>query len=297
MYKNICVSICGGLGNQMFQYALGCALEQRLRVPIVYDLNWFSHMEGCTPRRFMLNGFPKIAKSFCAVAEKDRKVLLFGGVPLRHKVCDALLGRTRRFGPAFVQEPSPAYWEGIWNIQCPAYVQGFWQSSRYFEKIESTIRKIFAFPSLPEPARRLAEEIRPLQNSIAVHVRRGDYAHNAATNAVHGLCSSAYYTAAIEYFKSFAQDARLYIFSDEPAWVREHFDTRDVPATVVDLHDENDAHHDMHLMTLCKHHIIANSSFSWWGAWLASGEGSVCAPRAWFVSDSAIELPPKWLKF
>ena len=297
VHSRTCVSICGGLGNQMFQYALGCALEQRLHVPIAYDLSWFSHMAGCTPRKFMLGEFPEIAKSFCVATEKERNILLYGGVTLWPRIWDALLQRARRFGPAFVQEPSPAYWEGIWNIQCPAYVQGFWQSAQYFEHIASTIRKVFAFPPLSEAAWPLADEIRRHPNPIAVHVRRGDYAHNASTNAVHGLCSSTYYTAAIEHIKSYAPDACLYIFSDEPSWLREHFDTRGVSSTVVDLHGENDAYHDMHLMTLCKHHIIANSSFSWWGAWLANGAGLVCAPRDWFVSDGAIDLPQGWLKF
>lgn len=292
-----CVSICGGLGNQMFQYALGCALEKRLHVPIAYDLTWFSHMSGCTPRKFLLGEFPEIAKSFCVATEKERNTLLYGGTTFWSRICDALLRRVRRFGPAFVQEPSAAYWEGIWNIQCPAYVQGFWQSSQYFEHVESTIRQAFTFPSLPENSCPMADEISRLENSIAVHVRRGDYAHNAVTNAVHGLCSSAYYAKAIEHIQSFAHDAHLYIFSDEPAWVRGNFDSHGLPFTVVDIHSENEAHHDMHLMSLCRHFIIANSSFSWWGAWLSQRDGVICAPEDWFVSDNAIDLPPGWLKF
>ena len=170
---------------------------------------------------------------------------------------------------------------------------------QFFFDVVTLVRHFFTFPTLQSAGQCLANDILARPNSVSVHVRRGDYANNARTNAVHGLCSDKYYAAAISHIKVHAPDSHIYIFSDDPAWVRESFDTQGLPFTVVDLHTENEAHHDMHLMSLCRHHIIANSSFSWWGSWLSNDVGMKIAPRLWFVDPSMSHLDPcpsSWLR-
>lgn len=294
----IIVSICGGLGNQMFQYAAGRALALRLRADLKLDLSWFTNIaEGCTPREYLLDDAFSLTP---AVTTPDECAPLTWR---RESYFSRLLRRIRRHprphAATYVCEPQTSYWQGFNALTSPTFLSGYWQNERYFSQIEAVIRRDFTFSDLKIRAAALAKRICASSNSVAVHVRRGDYVSNPVTNKIHGICSQEYYSAALKYLISKFDSIELFLFSDDPDWVKEHFDCSSLPSTVVAFSEHVDEPwHDMHLMSLCRHHIIANSSFSWWGAWLARKGGITCAPRKWYIEKPDNNPAPEaWIKF
>ena len=138
--------------------------------------------------------------------------------------------------------------------------------------------------------------------SVSVHVRRGDYVEDPATKAWHGGCGQDYYEQAVAHVRAYepGRELHAFVFSDDPSWVRANLDLG-CPTTVID-HNGPAAHEDLRLMTCCRHHIVANSTFSWWGAWLGSGSdegGCVVAPRRWFNQDdvdTSTLVPSGWAR-
>lgn len=288
--KIIITTLCGGLGNQMFQYAAGRALALRTGVPLQLDTSWYANIVGNTPREYILHMFPINGK-----IAAEEQVAQFRRQPekFHQKVLRKLLGRPRSSPKGLVEEPHFHYWPGIMQVQAPAYLAGYWQSELYFAEYASAIRADFQFPPLPEgTAQTVAQAIASSPQPIAVHVRRGDYVASPEANANHGVCSANYYAEAIAQVAAKCLNASLFLFSDDPAWVQENFATQGLPATVVDLALPEEPWHDMHLISLCRHHVIANSSFSWWGAWLGEKGGMVCAPKQWFAAAEKQGLSP-----
>jgi hypothetical protein len=270
----------------MFQYAAGRALALRLGVELKLDISWFSSIPAeDTPRLYMLGEAFSVSAAIADREECDKlrprkahSAMRF----LRH-----LFKRARPHAGFFIVEPCYAYWAGFGNIVSPAYLNGYWQNECYFKAVEGTIRQDFSFLELLSgEGKAVARRIVAEPNAVSVHVRRGDYASNPKTYRNHGLCSQEYYRRALTTVASKSGgDLGLFFFSDDPSWVHEHFDCLGFPAHFVDFQEHVSAPwHDMHLMSLCKHHIIANSSFSWWGAWLAGKGGVTCAPRQWFAA-------------
>jgi hypothetical protein len=136
--------------------------------------------------------------------------------------------------------------------------------------------------------------------SVSLHVRRGDYVSNARANAVHGTCSLAYYRQAIALVRERVIAPRFFIFSDDISWARAHLSFDDAPATFVDWNGPEAPQEDLRLMARCRHHVIANSSLSWWGAWLSTTPGQiVVSPRDWFSTnnDRARDVvPERWIR-
>lgn len=287
----------GGLGNQMFQYATGRALALRLGVELKLDISWFSRAEGCAPRQYLLN------KTFSLVpviaTARECAQLIWRRESFFSRVLRRIRHTPRLHAATCIREPHFSYWPDFSQLAAPAILLGYWQNEKYFENVEDTIRRDFTFPAIMEQSRIMAERICATPNSVAVHIRRGDYVSNTATNQFHGVCSPAYYKAALDALATRVDRFELFLFSDDPAWVRKQFDCKGIPATVIDFPEHVDAPwHDMHLMSLCHHHIIANSSFSWWGAWLANKGGNVYAPRRWFVAKNKLDDNPscdRWI--
>jgi hypothetical protein len=294
--QQILVQISGGLGNQMFQYAAGRALALRLNAELKLDLSWFADMQGCTQRRYMLDAF----KLPAAIADREECLrLIWAEESYWSRLKRFCLRRPRVHADSFVAEPHFAYWPGFESIASDACLAGYWQNEQYFKAVEERIRQDFTFPPLPAHCEEIAERLRQDPASVAVHVRRGDYCRDPHTNTVHGLCDQEYYRAALALLADHAgAQLSLFLFSDEPDWLRDNFDTQGIPATIADFPEHVDAPwHDMHLMTLCRYHIIANSSFSWWGAWLARRD-SVFAPRRWFADPVKMAdnpAPDRWM--
>jgi len=200
-------------------------------------------------------------------------------------------------GKRFVVEPHFHYWQGIRDVPSDCYLVGHWQSEKYFLQKAAQIRSDFAFRSAPEGHNaELARQIDSV-NAVSVHVRRGDYADNPQTNATHGLCSLEYYQAAIQYVAGRTGYPHLFIFSDDVEWSRKNLKFT-FPCHYVDHNRGAESYNDMRLMSLCQHHIIANSSFSWWGAWLDPKPTKiVVVPLKWFArkSDTTDLIPGGWI--
>jgi hypothetical protein len=200
---------------------------------------------------------------------------------------------------ALVRESGFEFDPSILGSTVPCYLQGYWQSPKYFASIDPMIRKEL---SLKEP---LAGENLAAADSIAsslavsVHVRRGDYASSEATSRYHGTCSVEYYLAAEEQMRRMLGEPTLFVFSDDPDWVARNLRFQS-PIVILRHNGPERDYEDLRLMSLCQHHIIANSTFSWWGAWLCQNPDKIIiAPRNWFreATQSTRDLIPyNWIR-
>lgn len=277
----------------MFQYAMGFSLSLYHKVPLLLDISACGRWH---------NGFDlERAFSFpvhLARQEDVRDVLGWqSAAPFRYLIAKSVLKflRHRRF----VLEPHFHYWPGIHNVTLPCYLKGYWQSSRYFKDVEQAMRDRFAFRSfLSDRNREIAQEIGTV-NSVSLHVRRGDYADNFMNFFKIGLCPLSYYETAIQYVAGRVENPIFFIFSDDIDWVRENLKIKG-DVCFIDHNRGIESYNDLHLMCLCKHHIIANSSFSWWGAWLnPNKEKIVIAPQRWFASyfiNTKDVIPDGWIR-
>lgn len=296
----IVAHLCGGLANQMFQYALGRTLSLRLQVPLRLNISTFSNSpEAAAHVAWRLPLFPHAVADDISVDTTPP--------PLLHKYLRrinlfalAKLNRDFLLFSSVVTEPYFEYWLGIEHISAPAHLYGYWQSEKYFISQAYQIRKDFAFPALSGgEALGLAVRIKACPNAVSVHIRRGDYISNPQARAFHGLPGPDYYRAALEHVRTVMGDTTVFLFSDDPQWVRENFDSCGHACEVVDLNLPDAPQHDMHLMSMCRHHVIANSSFSWWGAWLGAPGGITIAPKRWFADQSINTddiYPPSWIR-
>lgn len=289
----IIVNLIGGLGNQMFQYAAGRALSLRLSQPFRLDISDFDgyglHQGFELSRVFVRN--PEIATE-----DEVRNMLGWRASRFARKI---LLRPAFRWllGDSLVVEPHFHYWPRFASLSGNTYLAGYWQSEKYFSDVSETIRADFIFRSpLSEQNVELAERLSQT-NSVSLHVRRGDYVLNARANAAHGLCSLDYYRAAIRHVAAHVERPEFFVFSDDIAWAQANLQI-DFPCRYVDHNQDAESHNDMRLMSLCRHHVIANSSFSWWGAWLNPKlDKIVVAPRKWFANDKNVEdlYPAGWV--
>lgn len=291
------VKLLGGLGNQMFQYAFGLSLEQARGQAVHFDtieLLDRSYKEQFIYRDFELGIFSRsipVATSF--------EVNLFTYQPI------GLVERAYYKAQRCFRQPSIykekqyyVYDSGVRTTHKNTYFEGYWQSEQYFDSYASLIRQAFAFKSNPSERNVLLARQLSTQNAVSVHIRRGDYVSNPLSNHVHGTCTPAYYEQAVRYITSRVSDAVLYVFSDEPDWVRQHMKFS-YPTVYVSHNQGKDSFEDLRLMSLCQHHIIANSSFSWWGAWLnASPTKIVVAPQQWMngVTETGDLIPASWIQ-
>jgi Glycosyl transferase family 11 len=190
-------------------------------------------------------------------------------------------------------ESRPFSW---WRRRCVKagkvhYHEGYWQSENYFRDCESLIRRELQ----PKVAVSGCEPMRRCE-SVSLHVRRGDYVQHETRAAIHGVNLEHYYKRAVALMQERLKNPHFFIFSNEPEWVRKNM-RLDAPMTVMDM---GAPHEDLFRMSNCRHHIMANSSFSWWGAWLnPSDEKIVTAPDQWFKApgyDTSDLIPEGWIK-
>lgn len=285
----VIVGLSGGLGNQMFQYAAGRALAVRLEVPLVLDLAWFA---GRKDRVYALGGY-------ALPASTDLHA------PQTPAMWASLWSRaTRRFskhklGAPVIREPHFQFAPHVPALRSAAYLEGYWQSPKYFDDVADQIRADFQLAEPLSATRREICDKMQAANAVSVHVRRGDYVTNATASAHHGTCSPAWYRAAMSDMSERVANPTFFVFSDDPDWARENL-PKDWPTVYVPPQSDGHDFEDLHLMALCNHHIIANSSFSWWGAWLnPSDSKQVLAPKQWFLSqtnDTRDLLPESWVR-
>jgi hypothetical protein len=164
-------------------------------------------------------------------------------------------------------------------------LDGYWQSEKYFSDIEKIIRREFIVRASPsQKNREMAQRIASCE-SVSLHIRRGDYLSEPHTASVHGICPLDYYQRCVNAMSGEVKKPHFFVFSDEPRWVERNF-SLPFPMVVVEHNGPQNPHEDLRLMSLCQHQVIANSSFSWWGAWLCGNDHKiVMAPRRWFNRD------------
>jgi hypothetical protein len=279
----ITTRIRGGLGNQLFQYCAGRALALRHSADLGLDLRDFDH-----PKAFKvgLGHFNiRTVEAGRLPPSKEDGLRVFGKLLKR--------GYTKPY-----REASLGYDSAFSELANNTHLKGYWQTERYFKAFEDQIRSDLQI--VTPPSDQNAEALQTIQStpSVSLHIRRGDYVSNEKFNAAHGTCDLPYYArAAASVAKQMGVDPIIYAFSDDPAWVAENlklpFETH-----YIDFNDGDHNYEDLRLMAACQHHIIANSSFSWWGAWLnPSAEKIVIAPTRWFADPEKHNpdiLPTEW---
>jgi hypothetical protein len=290
----VITNIIGGLGNQMFQYAVARSLSIKLNSPLLLDISGFEnyglHQGFELQRIFNCTSVP--------VSKAEINKILGWQAPafIRRVVSRPSLTALR--SKSFVLEPHFNYWAGISHLTGNCYLSGYWQTEKYFSEVAHEIRADFAFKlAMNTKNTELAQQINQV-NAVSLHVRRGDYANNAKNIATHGLCSLDYYQSAIKHITKQVKQPHFFVFSDDIAWVETNLKI-DSPHHFVGHNHGAESYNDMRLMSLCKHNIIANSSFSWWGAWLNSNvKKNVIAPKHWFANETNVEdlIPQSWVR-
>ncbi len=271
----ITIKLAGGLGNQMFQYAFGRSLALRKNTSLQLDTTSLQQGEGTTSRAYALDtfqiGVPLVAASSAqkSLVNKIRGRLERQFLPYYRR--SVVVQQGHRFDPR------------LFSCHPDAVLEGYWQSERYFADHVDTIRQDFTFKDAPTG--KNAEHAALIQRTpaVSVHVRRGDYVSHPLASAVYVALDARYYHRAIAHLATLTGKTFTYfVFSDDPAWVEKHLSIPS-PYHLIDNNGPDQAAEDLRLMSLCQHHIIANSSFSWWGAWLnASPNKAVIAPQQWF---------------
>ncbi len=283
----IIVNLTGGLGNQMFQYALGRALSQMNNDVLKLDTENLSRATeiGNIYRSFSLSDF-MIIDSLATKQEINEFKYPYGlfsklSILVKRKIL-------RQFNVVFDQK--------ILKLAGHQYLDGYWQSPKYFENIRETLLNDFQLKEpLPESGKILEVEV-VSNNSIAIHVRRGDYINNSRVLDEYGACSISYYQKAITEVIKTNPDGCFYIFSDDIDWAKSNLSIADKPVVFVEEKSLSDSQ-ELYLMSKCKHNIIANSSFSWWSAWLNQNPNKiVIAPTPWFDKVPYDEnlIPASW---
>lgn len=287
-------NLIGGLGNQMFQYACGVALsartQQNLRIATDQFDNYTLH-----------NGF-ELQRVFCvdtplATGHELKDLLGWQSSPrFRH-----VFGRPSLRWACSRRcciEPHFHYWPAIHEWNGPAYVHGYWQSERYFSDVTTRVREAFSFRQPLDDADQAVQSHMQQQPSASLHVRRGDYT-TSKNQGVYAQCDMRYYRTAINLLREQVPNVRIFAFSDDPDWVQAQLVPEFGALDIVRHNTGARSANDMRLMSSANHHIIANSSFSWWGAWLnPDPDKLVIAPKSWFVDGKNDKdlIPPHWTR-
>ena len=293
----IMLRLIGGLGNQMFQYACGRMLAQTHQTALKLDI---SNYADDPLRHYSLGCF-----NLKAELATPKEIQHIGGSllaknTLRRSIAKKLEQLKPYYRRRFIHEQGFGFDANI--LQAPNNIclyNGYWQSEQYFRTIQTMIRQELSIKhKLSGNNAQVAEHIYSTE-AISIHVRRGDYATNLTVQQQHGILDAAYYQKSLEHLTQYTQKPVLFIFSDDVAWCKANLQ---LAADTYYVDNNNDVHNyeDLRLMSLCKHHIIANSSFSWWGAWLNSNPAKqVCAPKQWFKTTNRNThdiIPDSWAK-
>lgn len=294
------VEIVGGLGNQMFQYAFYHKLKKHHKDS---QVKIYLKRFGETPdnQGYELGNVFGISQE-PIVYDKDVSNLIDDSVNFISRVKRKILGRKKTF-----------YLEQIFRYDSKVfsqknnqviYFRGLWQDELYFSDLRNELLEVFHFrtDNLDNCNLQILKQIKQ-SNSVSIHIRRGDYISNEKyNNILGGVCTYRYYKEALEYLQSKVESTSLFVFSDDIDWVKSEFDFFEgKKVTYVSGNFGKESYIDMYLMTMCKHNIIANSSFSWWGAWLNKNELKiVLAPEKWFKNNRRLEdnniVPSTWTK-
>jgi hypothetical protein len=278
------IILSGGLGNQMFQYAAGRALSLRTQAALFADTYLFKKQSKSTARLYELDIF----ELQLPIKNCFSTILLAKG----YKYClsNPFGRRLYRMANVFNESAGPhSYDENFSRLGKNSTLFGYFQNERYFSDYSQQIRTDFIFKEILTGENLLASNCIKECNSVSIHIRRGDYLHPNANMAV---LDTGYYRKAIQLVTERCQNPCFFVFSDDMEWARTNLDFGSFQHYYIDWNTGSNSHIDMRLISLCKHNITANSSFSWWGAWLNSNPDKiVIAPSTWWKIQSDRVLP------
>jgi hypothetical protein len=289
----ISIYLQGGLGNQLFQYAAAKALAEYYQCNLILDCSWFKYPPpGVTKRNLDLDFLNISCKQMQSQVPSKRK----------NKIA-LLLSSFLPFGPIVKIERNAFYFnKSLLNLnglnKRDLALIGYWQSYKYFEKIRPLLQNEFrVLPSVDAFYQPKLDKIRSTE-SVMLHIRRGDYVSSPSAAKMHGALGIKYYLSAIDLILEKVINPHFFVFSDDLPWAKEALPKNLNISFVENSLKLDAAAQELQLMRECKHHIIANSSLSWWGAWLKNDpDGLVLAPNRW-ISDKNLDLsdllPPNW---
>jgi hypothetical protein len=295
----IIVKLKGGMGNQMFQYAIGRHLAIKHNTQLKLDLTFLLDR---TPRKeFVFRDYDldifNLDVEFATPEElKPFKELRFSQLTRIYNVIPKILGR-----PYILIEPHFHFAKEVLNTPDGIYLDGYWQSESYFKDIEDRIRKDFTFRiPFDEKAADMAAKIKSEPGAVCLNVRRADFVTSKRAEQFHGFIGLDYYQKAVDLLSKKIDNLHLFIFSDDIEWCSENLKFDHLTTFVTKEYAGKKYEAYLQLMTLCHYYIIPNSTFAWWGAWLNEDENKiVIAPKQWFM-DPAIDtsdiIPSTWVR-
>jgi hypothetical protein len=292
----VIVQLNGGLGNQLFQYAAAKSLSLHHKVPLKIDISSFLREdlpELEVPRDFELYNFTGVCDDTCVLTKEENEEILHF---LKRKSLAKLLPNHKR---KIYSEPFYHFDANFFKSRKNVILKGQWQSEKYFYPYREYFKDALVLkPELIQNCRAKADELQAC-NSVSVHVRRGDYLRKQIIFEWHGVMGKDYYKKAFDLLEEKIGPFKPYYFTDDPNWVNEHLLPLKEGELVTGFYTKSHFE-DFYLILKCKHNIIANSSFSWWGAWLNNNPKKiVIGPEKWFdqgPKDTFDILPPEWIK-
>jgi hypothetical protein len=293
----IIVQLTGGLGNQLFQYAMGRAFSEISKEELLLDIN--SYLWD-TLRKYELESFNLDVRKATKIeidtikrsilTWKDRIFYKLKGESIPYYRFPYIKEQSFNFDPNFIH-----------YRQKNCYLEGYWQSEKYFKQIRSILLQEICVEEkfYSNKMNDYVTQIKNTNNSVSIHVRRGDYVSNPETTAFHGVCDLLYYLRAMNQIENLISNPNYFIFSDDTNYALELFKDKENVTFVENLPFD---YEELLLMSFCNHNIIANSSFSWWGAWLNQNDKKhVIAPKRWFANEIMQNqtddlIPFEWIK-
>lgn len=294
----IVVRLNGGLGNQFFQYAAGYAVALRNQQSLMLDITGF------------LSHDPNLKQSYRSLDILDFQIQfsesISGSQLMGIKYPRGIFSRVSNFIQKRIFKRYYVDWHpDVLTKNGQVYLDGYYQSELYFSSIRDKISKQFQLKkTFLNEVKNIVEMIRASNNSISMHIRRGDYITNPRANKIHNICTKNYFYSSLDYLTSRLDDFKIFVFSDDIDWVKAEMTLPESTVYVSDLlqisGERLRSSQEIYLMSLCQHNIISNSSFSWWGAYLNEFNGKiVIAPSVWskskVISHKNI-LPAEWIQ-
>lgn len=288
------VKYIGGLGNQMFIYAFSVALRETFRQEILVDTHYYKS-------RNFHNGLEieRIFGIHLTEAKLSDKLKMSWYFP-NYWIDYHLLGKLPARKNTIRELPGQKVNFELLGDSSDKFYDGYWQSYQYFDSCRNVILKEFTFPKISMEDKlnfELNERLNNEENSVGIHIRRGDYLKNWKYR---GLCGIDYYQKAIAYILEHIKSPKFFLFSDDIDWVKENISPllKGYDITFVNWNHSINSYKDMQLMAMCKNLIIANSSFSWWAAYLNQNNPIVVAPEKWINSFMDFRIQYKdWITF
>ena len=294
----IIVKLISGLGNQLFEYAVGRQLSLQRQVPLKLDISFF---EGQRLRSYKLNHY-NIQAEIATEKEIEKFTNIYNSNSLYARIfrkTESMLPKRKKLH--YIEDEWWMYESELLKASSNVYVDGYWQHYKYYENLSPHVLQELTVKDPPSVAySKYLTHLLSDNHSVSIHIRRGDYITDPAASKLMGILPLEYYHKAISYMEERLGSPSFYIFSDDLSWAKDNLAIQ-APVTFVELENEGSDYFELELMSKCRHNIIANSTFSWWGAFLnRNKEKIVISPADWVLEkniNQKIQLQfPSWIK-